>query len=133
MNTICGCKYNCTLFAFIGSLIIGIISAFLSITAVITIPVTFLWALFGISVAYLAISLISSVFIGRCTECTGRNLSVVLASALGTVLFSAILLLFDIPATGVIGAIITGLLLFTFSLTLTSSACLAKCIACSED
>ena len=132
MNTICGCRYNCTLFAFIASIIIGIVTAFLRITGVITVTPVFLFVLFGIAVGYLVLTLLASVFIRDCSDCIRRNLNTLLAGALGTVLLSVILLAVEF-ATSIIGAIITGLLLFTFSLTLTTSACLTRCLACSDD
>ncbi len=133
MNSICGCRYNCTLFSIVTSLVLGIIAAFLTITAVITIPVAFLWVLLGVSIGYLAISLITSVFVSDCSQCVSRNLGLLLGGALLTVLTSAILLAVTFAATSVVGAIFTGVLIFGFSLTLTSGACLAKCLACSEE
>ena len=133
MNSICGCRYNCTLFSIVTSLVLGILAAFLTITAVLTIPTAFLWVLLGVSLGYLAISLITSVFISNCSQCVSRNLGVLLGGALLTVLASAILLTVDVAAASVIGAILVGVLIFGFSLTLTSGACLAKCLACSEE
>ena len=55
----CNCRYNCLLLSIIASLIIGVITAFLRITAVITVTPAFLWVSLGIAVVYLAINLIS--------------------------------------------------------------------------
>lgn len=133
LNT-CDCKYNCTLLAFIASLIIGIVTAFLRITGVITIGTAFLWVTFGIAVAYLALTLIAAVFIRNGGEgCIRRTLSALLLGALLSVLFSVVLLAIPFVATSIVGAIITGLLLFSFSLTLTTSTCLTKCLVGIED
>ena len=133
MNNPCGCKYNCTLLAFIASLVIGIVTAFLRITAVITVTPAFLWVLFGISVGYLLLTQAASVFIRDCSRCIRETLSALLFGALATALLSVVLLGITFVATSVIGAILTGLLLFAFSFTLTSSACLTKCLACPDD
>ena len=133
MNTNCSCKCSCTLLVLIASIIIGIVAAVLRITAVITVTPAFLWTLFGISVGYLLLTQITSVFIRDCTECIRENLSATLLGALATALLSVVLLGVTFAATSIIGAILTGLLLFAFSFTLGSSACLTKCLACSDD
>ncbi len=133
MNNPCACKYNCTLLAFIASLIIGIVTAFLRITAVITVTPAFLWVLFGISVGYLLLTQAASVFIRDCSTCVREALTAVLLGALATALLSVVLLGVTFAATSVIGAILTGLLLFAFSFTLGSGACLTRCLACSDD
>ena len=56
----CNCKLNCVGLAVIASIIIGIVTAMLRITAVITVTPAFLWVLFGIAVVYLAIVLLAS-------------------------------------------------------------------------
>ena len=129
----CKCKYNCTLLAFIASLIIGIVTAFLRITAVITITPAFLWTLFGISVGYLLLTQTASVFIRDCGRCVRETLSSTLFGVLLTALLSVVLLGVTFVATSIVGAILTGLLLFAISFTLSSGACLTKCLACSDD
>ncbi len=125
----CENKYNCIATAIVSSIIIGIITAFLRITAVITVTPAFLWVLFGIAVAYLATTLIPASLTQRISGCSGPVLSSLLSGILGTVLFSTVLLAIEFAATSVIGAIITGALLLFFSLTVTSTACLIKCLA----
>ena len=64
MSTSCRCcRVSCSVFAVVASLIIGIITAFLRITAVISLTPAFLWVLLGISVVYLAVTLIAASFI----------------------------------------------------------------------
>ncbi len=131
----CSCKNICTSVALIVSIAIGIIAAFLRITAAITVTPAFLWVLFGIAVVYLGILLISSVFVRCCDNslcCIKTVLTVLLSAILATVLFSVILLAIEFVATSVVGAIITGLLLLSFSLTLTETACLIRCIVTSN-
>lgn len=132
----CNCKLNCVGLAVIASVIIGIVTAMLRITAVITVTPAFLWVLFGIAVVYLAILLIaaSDNRSGGCRSCICVSLAPVIVGILGTVLASVILLAIEFVATSIIGAIITGALLFFFSLILTATACLVKCIAgCSDE
>lgn len=132
----CNCKFNCVGLAVIASIIVGIVTAMLRITAVITVTPAFLWVLFGIAVVYLAVLLIvSAVFRGYGgRSCVCMNLPAILAGILGTILTAVILLAITFEATSIIGAIITGALLFFFSLILTATACLVKCIAgCSDN
>ena len=127
----CDCRCNCTLLAVISSLIIGIITAFLQITGVITVGTAFLWVVLGIAVVYLAVLLVATALNGDKDNCgcICAILNSVLAGILGSALFAVILLAVGIVAASVVSAILVGLLLFFLSLTLTSSACLVKCIA----
>lgn len=127
----CDARRDCTLIALIVSTIIGIITAFLRITATITIPPVFFWVIFGIAVGLLAVTLVAVALTkdkNNC-ECVERTLGTQLISILATILLSLILLAIPFVATSIIGAIITGLALFFFSLTLGSTACLIKCFA----
>ncbi|MBQ7970936.1 MAG: hypothetical protein IJ294_01110 [Clostridia bacterium] len=122
----CDCRCNCTPLAFVASLIIGVVAAFLQITAVITVTPAFLWVLFGVAVGFLAIGVLSSCC-NRCGgECSCNALSGLLVGALGTVLIAVILLGVTFAATSVVGAIFTGLLLFFFAFLLSSAACLIR-------
>ena len=127
----CNCRFNCIGFALIASIIIGIVTAMLRITAVITVTPAFLWVLFGIAVVYLGVLLVTCTILRTLgsRDCICINLPAILVGILGTVLTSVILLAITFVATSVIGAIITGALLFFFSLLITSTACLTKCIA----
>ena len=121
----CNCenRFSCVTLSLIASLVIGIVTAFLQITAVITLTPAFLWVTLGIAVVYLAANLFGAR--GGCCSA----LYAVLAGILGTVLFSVVLLGVTFAATSVIGAIFAGLLLFFFSLTITATACLVRCKA----
>ncbi len=122
------CKTGCTVIAVVSSLIIGIITAFLQITAAITLTPAFLWVLLGIAVVYLAVVLISAaIFRKENCEDLCSIVSALLVGILGTVLLSIVLLGIEFAATSVIGAIITGTLLFFFFLIVTSTACLVRC------
>lgn len=132
----CNCKFNCVGLAVIASIIVGIVTAMLRITAVITVTPAFLWVLFGIAVVYLGVMLLSAALLRGIgiRYCVCGNLPAVLTGILGTILTSVILLAITFAATSVIGAIITGALLFFFSLILTATACLVSCVAgCSEN
>ena len=134
-NLNCCCKCNCTGYAIVASIIIGIITAFLTITAAITITPVFLWVLFGISILYLAVTLaVSSASNNNIRGCICSILPVLLTGILGTILISVILLAITFAATSILGAIISGALLLFFSLAITSTACLVKCVAgCSDN
>lgn len=121
----CNCenRFSCLTLGFIASLVIGVVTAFLQITAVIAVTPAFLWVTLGVAVVYLA----ANLFTARDGCCAA--VSTVIAGILGTILFSVVLLGITFAATSVIGAIIVGLLLFFFSLTITATACLVKCKA----
>ena len=131
----CNCNNSCVGLSVIASIIIGVIAAFLRITAAITVTPAFLWVLFGIAVVYLAVALIvaSSLRGGGSCTCICRILPAVLTGILGTVLGSVILLAITFAATSIVGAIITGALLFFFALLITATACLITCITGCND
>lgn len=127
----CEKKRDCTGIALIASLIIGILAAFLQITAVITLTPIFSIVALGIAIVYLAVTLIATSLSQGIAECNGCcvPLSAVLLGILGTILFAVILLAITFAATSIIGAIVVGVLFFFFSLMITTTACLAKCFA----
>lgn len=132
----CRCNNGCTVLAVIASLIIGIITAFLTITAAITVTPAFLWVTLGIAVVYLAVVLITSALVRGydVRRCICDVLPALLLGILGTALVSVILLAITFAATSVVGAIITGALLFFLSLTISETACLTLCVAgCSRE
>ena len=63
VNNMCNCRNNCTSIAVVVSIIIGIITAFLRITGVITATPAFLWVVFGIAVVYLAVVLTTTAIL----------------------------------------------------------------------
>lgn len=131
-NCGCSCKCNCTFLSIVASVIIGIITAFLSITGVITLTSAFLWVVFGIGVVYLAVVLIACA-VSRSTpqcECFCSTLSTLLISAILTAFSAVILLGVTFAAASVVGAIFAGLLLFFLFLTLCETACLVKLLKC---
>lgn len=132
--SMCNCKCNCTIAAIVVSLIVGIITAFLQITAVITVAPAFLWVALGIAVVYLGILVLNagtSCCI-RNNECRCAALDGFLAAILGTILFSVILLAVGIVATSVVSAILVGILLFFLSLVFTEAACYVRTLAACD-
>lgn len=130
--SLCNCHYkcNCTLAAIIASVIIGIIAAFLQITGTITVTAAFLWVLFGIAIVYLGVLVVASALARRTERCVClcETLNTVLIGILGTLLFAVVLLAIGITATSILSAILVGLLLLFFSLTVAGSACLVRCL-----
>ncbi len=131
----CETKLNCTGIAIITSLILGIIAAFLQITAVIAIPPILLGSAIIIALVFLLVILVAVSLTQTSVSCRTlcSVLSFLLFGILGSILFAAILLIIDIAATSVIGAILVGLLVFSFSLFILTTACLVKCIANCND
>ena len=126
-NCNCECRCACTFLGIIGSLILGIITAFLQITGVITATDVFLWVALGIGVVYLAILLFKSCnCVAQGCICMCSAINNLLVGILGTILFSVILLAVGVVATSVISAILVGLLVLFLSLIFTSTACLVR-------
>lgn len=130
----CGCRRDCALLAAVVSVIVGVVAAFLQITAVITLTPAFLWVALGIAVVYLAVLLVSTALARRAENrpCLCGNLETVLAGILGTILFAVVLLAVGITATSVISAILVGLLAAFVTLIFTGTACLVRCLAACE-
>ena len=133
--TLCNCKCSCGILSAVISLIIGVIAAFLQITGAIAVTAVFLWVVAGVALGYLGILLLASAVQQQCSRCgcICVSLSTLLAGALGSIFFAAVLLAVGIAATSVISAILVGLLVFFLALTLAGSACYVKCLAdCGE-
>ena len=110
MSTSCSCcRPSCTVIAVVASLIIGVITAFLRITAAITLTPAFLWVLLGIAVVYLAVVLLAGALSrNECCEGLCSIITSLLAGILGTILLSIVLLAVEFVATSIIGAILAG-------------------------
>lgn len=122
-NNTCGCRRDCTFWALIVSLVIGVLVAFLTVTAVIVLtPVVAIVAL-GFAAVYLVLL---AVFARRTDGCC-RSLRAVLVGILVTIAAALTLLAFSFAATSIIGAIVTGILAAAASLTVTASACYVSC------
>ena len=130
----CESKCRCVLGAIVASVIIGIVAAFLQLTAVISVTPAFLWVLLGVGGVYLAI-LVGAAALGGENRCACRcsTLSTLITGILGTVLFSVVLLGIEFAATSIIGAILVGLLLASFAIVITASACYVKCLCDCDD
>lgn len=127
----CNCKRDCVTWAVVASIAVGVLVAFLRITAVITVSPAALITAFGIAVGYLALVLAISPRL-RAAETVGclcPALAALLIGALGTAAGAVVLLAIPFAATSILGAIITGALAALLTLTLTATACLVKCLA----
>ncbi|MBO5020830.1 MAG: hypothetical protein J6D52_09220 [Clostridia bacterium] len=125
----CDRRCECISLAVIVSLLIGVVTAFLTFAAVVALTPAFLWVVLGIAVVYLALTLVTAPFI-QCADrrCICSALNTLLVAVLGTIFLAILLLAVTFAATSIIGAILTGLLLFFLFLVLTATACLVKCI-----
>lgn len=124
--TLCNCRCSCTTAAVIASVIAGVLAAFFQITAVITVTPVFLWVVFGIAVGYLAVFVLSVCCHREQTACGCAALNALLIGILGTILFALILLAVGIVATSVLSAILVGLTVFFFALTVSATACYVR-------
>ena len=131
-NCSCSCsnRNDCIIIALAASIIIGITAAILRYIAVITVTPAFLWVVFGIAVAFLALAFIAGLNSRGCAdECVCRTLRVWLGAVLITILLAVVLLAIAFAATSVLGAILTGVLIAAFSAIITTTACFIFCIA----
>lgn len=97
--------------------ILGVIAAFLQITATITLTTAFLWVVDGVAVGALGSLLLGSSIRQqwqRC-GCTCTALNTLLISVLGSIFFAVVLLAVGIIATSILSAILVGLLILFFS------------------
>ena len=120
----CDCSLGCTGIALIASIAVGVLAAILRYSAIINVTPAFLWVTFGIAIGLLGISLLTR---GRNNTCECKAQTPFLVGVLGTILTSIILLGITFAATSLIGAIITGALLFFFSYMIISAACKISC------
>ncbi len=130
-NTNCCFKSSCIFFGIIVSILVGVVGAFLTFSAVITATPAFLWVLFGIAVVYLLV-LPAALAIIRGTGtriCICSVLPALLTGIIGTIIASLVLLGITFAATSILGAIITGALLAFFALIIAATSCLVKCVA----
>lgn len=126
----CECKNTCTAWAVIASLVIGIVTAFLRLTGVVTVTPVVALVAFGIAVAYLAVALVAAL--SRSDGALGGDcptLAVLLAGILGTILLSVVLLAIPFVATSILGALVTGGLAYAFSQMVAATACWVKALA----
>ena len=121
----CETKQSCVSLAVVVSAILGVIAAFLRITAVITVTPAFLWVTLGVAIGFLAILLAKAGCCPAC-RCGGGALTALLAGILGTALTSVILLAITFVATSITGAVLVGLLILFLSLIVSSAACLVN-------
>ena len=126
--TNCPCRFNCTFWAIVASIAVGVVTAFLTIMGMIALTSAFLWVTLGIAVVYLAVGFATAAS-KQTTECCCSPLAAILIGVLGTALLSIVLLAISFPATSVLGAVLAGLLLFFLFLTLTATACYIRCLA----
>lgn len=133
----CECKPSCNSAGIVISIILGIVAGILRATAVIAVTPAFLWVVFGIAVAFLAIAFYAyakNPAVSERKKCICSILPVLLISILVTILTSVILLGVTLSATSIIGSIITGVMILFFSLMFISVAnfvlCKAGCRTC---
>lgn len=130
----CNCRRDCTLLSAIAALILGVVAAFLQITAVITVTPAFLWVALGIAVVYLGVLPVTTALTPRAgyNSCACNALRTVLVGILGTILLSTVLLAVGIVATSIVSAILVGLLVAFLTLTFGGTACLTLCLTHCE-
>ncbi len=124
----CECKKDCTALALLAGIIIGIVTAFLRITAVITVPIVALVVTLGLGAGALALTLLALAIGVPCgNRCVSTAVGAILLGALGTILLSVVLLAIPFAATSIVGAILTGLLAGLVTLIFGGLACLTRC------
>lgn len=127
----CNCRCNCTASAFILSVILGVLAAFLQITGIISVAPVFLWVAFGIAVVYLGVLIVATALANPSEQCSCMCFAVraLLFGILGTILFALILLAVGVETAGAVVALLLGLLVFFFALMLTNAACFVRSLS----
>lgn len=131
----CNSRFNCTLFAVISAVVVGVVTAFLQALGIITVAAAFLPVTFGIGLGSLVVLIPTAIAVHGTelrSRCLCRSLSTVLFGVLGTLLLSLVLLAFGITATSVFSAILVGVLLFFLWLSFAAAACFIRCAAMCE-
>lgn len=121
----CSNRNDCLIIAVAASILIGIVTAILSATEIITLTPAFLWALLGVAVVYLLVTFVASSLRRFDTPyCAKSLITAFIVGILGTILFSVLLLGLPIATASPAGVIFSGLLLASFALIVTSVSCL---------
>ncbi len=121
----CSNRNDCLIIAVAASILIGIVTAILSATEIITLIPAFLWALLSVAVVYLLVTFVASSLRRFDTPyCSKILITAFIVGILGTILFSILLLVLPIALASPAGIIFSGLLLASFSLIITSVSCL---------
>ena len=122
MSNNCGCARDCVFWSLIVSLAVGVLVAFLTVTAVIVLAPIASVAALGYAAVYLALLAIFRRRGGCC-----RALFAVIIGLLVTIAAALVLIGFTFAATSVVGAIVTGVLAAAVTLALTASGCYIRC------
>lgn len=124
----------CTVNAFASAVLFGFAGAILHFEHFFALQPCFLWALLGLSAVYLAALIVAFTLGKGKISCRYRCviLNTLLAAILGAVLFCVLLLGVGTSISHGLCSVLVGLLIAFFSLTLTSTACLVKCLALCE-
>ena len=125
-NCCCNCRPGCSGLAVIAATIVGVLAAFLQISGVIALSTLLIGGFLGIAVVYLAVVTVAAALSGNSNCC--QSLRTALSGALGTIALAVVLLVVDVAAGSVIGALLVGALLFFVTLLLVATACYARCL-----
>ena len=126
----CDCqRCNCGVLAFVASVFVGIIAAILRYTAVITITPAFLWVVLGVAVVFLGASVFAAILGGSgVRRCFCEYFTLFVVGALGAILLSVVLLAIPFAATSLLGALISGAMIYAIAQVVTITACILRCI-----
>ena len=127
--SMCGSKCSCTAAAVIAGVIAGVLAAFFQITGVVTVTPVFLWVVFGIAVGYLGLLVLAPCCGREMQVCVCPALNALLVGILGTVLSALLLLAVGITATSILSAILVGITVFFFVLTVSATACYVRALS----
>lgn len=122
-------KMDCGLLSIAAGVLVGIVVAILSFTAIITVSTAFFWVALGVAAVYLAVLLIASSRVRPVRDCCVCNaVSKIITGVVLTILAGIILLAVTLAATSVIRAILIGILAGGLTLIIASVICLIKCL-----
>ena len=130
VNGCCACPSGCMALGLVVSGTVGTAAALLRIAGVLAVPAPVLVGVFVLAAVYLATLLVVTALLRsqfgegcRCPAVRG-----ILAGIPATALSALMLLAIPFGATGVVGALVTGILAAGISLIFWGTACLVKCL-----
>ena len=128
-NSYC-CRRDCTTWAIVVAVVLGVLAVFLQVTGIFTIGTAALTAALGVALVALAVLLLTmSTASGGDGYCLCRSVSAALVGAIATIVLAVVLLALELPATGFAFLVLTGLLVAAFTLLLASVVCLIRCLS----
>ena len=129
-NSYCCCRRDCTTWAIVAAVVLGVLAVFLQVTGVIVIGAAALTAALETGLIALGVLLVAmaAAHTGE-GYCLCRSVTAALVGAVGTIVLALALLTLPLDVTGIVFLLLTGLLVAAFTLLVASVVCLIRCLS----